>query len=166
MTLCGLFVALLAICAWLSVPMGSVAVTLQTFAVFLCLGLLGGKLGTITIFVYLLLGFVGVPVFSGFRGGAVALLGTTGGYVFGFLLAGLAYWLITALRKTPAFQLLAMIAGQLICYLVGTAWFALVYLPGTGFSAALLSCVIPYLLPDVLKLALAWFLTQRLRRFV
>ena len=83
MTLCGLFVALLAICAWLSIPLGSIAITLQTFAVFLCLGLLGGKLGSVTILVYLLLGLVGVPVFSGFRGGATALMGATGGYLFG-----------------------------------------------------------------------------------
>ena len=75
MALCGLFVALLTVCAWICIPFGPIAITLQTFAVCLCLGLLGGKLGTITILVYLLLGAVGVPVFSGFRGGAAVLMG-------------------------------------------------------------------------------------------
>ena len=66
MVLCGLFAALITLCAWLSIPLGDVAITLQTFAVFLCLSVLGGKLGTLTVLVYLLLGAVGIPVFSGF----------------------------------------------------------------------------------------------------
>lgn len=166
MTLCGLFVALIAICAWLSIPLGSIAITLQTFAVFLCLGLLGGKLGSVTILVYLLLGLVGVPVFSGFRGGATALMGATGGYIFGFLAAGLIYWLFTHFRSAPGLQLFAMFLGLLICYAIGSAWFCLVYLPGTGLGAVLLTCVAPYLLPDICKLLLAWFLSRRLHRFV
>ena len=89
MALCGLFSALLAICAWISVPLADAAVTLQTFGVFLCLGTLGGKRGTTAILVYLLLGAVGLPVFSGFRGGFEALLGTTGGYLTGVLVSGL-----------------------------------------------------------------------------
>ena len=166
MALCGFFVALLTVCAWICIPFGPIAITLQTFAVCLCLGLLGGKLGTVTILVYLLLGAVGVPVFSGFRGGAAVLMGATGGYVFGFFFAALIYWLITHFRKTPVFQLLAMVLCVLICYVAGTAWFCLVYLPGAGLDAVLLTCVVPYLLPDALKVALAWFLTRRLHRFV
>lgn len=166
MALCGLFVALLTLCSWISIPFGTVPVTLQTLAVFLCLGLLGGKYGCITLGVYLLLGAVGVPVFSGFRGGAAVLMGATGGYVFGFLFAGLLYWVITHFRKTPVFQLFAMAVGLLVCYAAGTAWFCLVYLPGTGVETVLLTCVVPYLLPDAVKLLLAWFLTRRLHRFV
>ena len=85
MALCGLFTAVLAICAWISVPMGDTVITLQTFGIFLTLRLLGGKRGTVTVLVYLLLGAIGAPVFSGFRGGLGALLGTTGGYIFGFI---------------------------------------------------------------------------------
>ena len=68
LTLCGIFAALLAICAWITIPFAAVPFTLQTFCVFAALGLLGGKRGTIAIAVYLLLGAVGVPVFSGFQG--------------------------------------------------------------------------------------------------
>lgn len=93
MALCGLFTAVLTVCAWISVPLGDSVITLQTFGIFLTLGLLGGKLGSLTVLVYLLLGAVGAPVFSAFRGGLGAILGTTGGYIFGFMLTSLAYWL-------------------------------------------------------------------------
>ena len=82
--------ALIAICAWITVP-AAVPFTLQTFAIFFVLSLLGGKRGTIAILVYILLGAVGLPVFSGFNGGLGALLGTTGGYIFGFLFIGLIF---------------------------------------------------------------------------
>ena len=79
-----LFAVLLTVCAWISVPL-PVPFTLQTFAIFAALGILGGRRGTWAVAVYLLLGAVGLPVFSGFRGGLGALLGTTGGYILGFL---------------------------------------------------------------------------------
>ena len=166
MALCGAFAAFLTICAWISVPMGAISFTMQTFAALLALGLLGGKWGGISILVYLLIGAMGVPVFSGFQGGAAALLGATGGYLLGFLAAGLLYWLITHFRSQGLFPLLAMALGMVLCYAIGSVWFAFVYLPGTGLEAVLLGCVAPYVLPDTVKLLLAWFFTRRLRRFV
>ena len=80
--------ALIAVCSWISIP-AAVPFTLQTFAVFCVLGLLGGKRGTVSILVYILLGAIGLPVFSGFNGGIGALLGTTGGYIIGFIFVGL-----------------------------------------------------------------------------
>ena len=73
LVLCGLFAALMAVCSWIAVPIGSVTYTLQTFAVFLALMTLGGKWGSLSIFVYLCLGMVGLPVFSGFQGGLGAM---------------------------------------------------------------------------------------------
>ena len=168
MALCGLFTAILSVCAWISIPMGDMVITLQTFGIFLALGLLGGKLGTMTLLVYLLLGSVGAPVFSGFRGGLGALLGTTGGYIFGFMLTSLFYWGITALQDTPVTRLFAMVAGLLLCYGCGSWWYMSRYLSGGSvtFGIVLLKCVVPYLIPDGIKLALAWFLTGRLKRFV
>ena len=132
MVLCALFAAILAVSAWLTVP-GEVPFTLQTFGVFAALGLLGGKRGTIAIALYLVLGAVGLPVFSGFRGGFGVLLGTTGGYIFGFLLSGLLYWALTALLGNKGWvRLLAMVLGLLLCYAAGTGWFLLVYLQKTG----------------------------------
>ena len=168
MALCGLFTAVLAVCAWVSVSVGDIAVTLQTFGIFLTLGLLGGKYGSITVFVYLLLGAVGAPVFSGFRGGMGALLGTTGGYIFGFMLTSLTYWLLTSFKDTPPIRLCAMVLGLLLCYGCGSAWYVWGYLGGSTLSlgAVLLKCVVPYLIPDGIKLFLAWVLTRRLKRFV
>lgn len=158
MVLCSLFAALTAICAWIAVPIPPVAFTLQTFAVLLTLGLLGGKWGSVSILLYLLLGIVGLPVFSGFRGGAGALLDATGGFLWGFLLGGLAYWLLEKMGKIPA-----MIAAQVVFWLCGCWWFR-VYAGSIGFGAAFLACVVPYLIPDALKLAMAYILSGRIGR--
>lgn len=168
MALCGLFTAVLAICAWISIPVGDSVITLQTFGIFLTLGLLGGKRGTITLLVYLLLGAVGAPVFSGFRGGLGALLGTTGGYIFGFMLTSLVYWLIVSFNDTPVTRLIAMVVGLLLCYSCGSYWYMTRYLSSDSltFSLVLLKCVVPFLLPDAVKLSLAWILTGKLKRFV
>ena len=168
MALCGLFTAVLTVCAWLSVPMGDTVITLQTFGIFLTLGLLGGKRGSLAVLVYLLLGAVGAPVFSGFRGGLGALLGTTGGYIFGFMLTSLVYWLLTAWKDSPAVRLIAMALGLLVCYVCGSAWYVLGYLGGNALSlgAVVLKCVLPYLVPDAVKVFFAWVLTRRLKRFV
>ena len=170
LALCGLFSALLVICAWVSLPIGDSHITLQTFGLFLCLGTLSGKYGTISVVTYLLLGGVGFPAFSGFRGGIGVLLDATGGYLIGFLFATLIYWLITALfGSSPAVRLLAMVLGLLSCYLFGSLWLSILYLQkgnAITMSFLLLKCVLPYLLPDAVKLILAWQLSSRLSRFV
>ena len=170
LTLCALFAALLAVCAWLVIPAGPVPFTLQTFGVFAALGLLGGKRGTVSILVYLLLGAVGAPVFSGFQGGIGVLLGVTGGYLLGFLLCGLVMMLAEKLfGESTAVFLLASVVGLLLCYAFGTAWFLTVYARGGGaitLGAALGKCVLPFLLPDAAKLALAAVLRARVKRYV
>lgn len=156
MVLSSLFAALIAICAWLSVPVADIAFTMQTFAVFLTLGILGGKWGTVSILIYLLMGAVGIPVFSGFQGGLGTLLGVTGGYIWGFLFSGLAYWALERFSK-PA----AMIAGMIGCYTCGTLWF-LLYAGNVGIALAIAKCVLPYLIPDGIKIALALTLSRRI----
>ena len=93
-----LFAVLMALCAWITVPLPKplVQFTMQTFAMFMALLVLGGRRGLYAMVVYLLLGAVGMPVFSGFRGGMGVLLDTTGGYIIGFVAAALVYWLVTA----------------------------------------------------------------------
>lgn len=167
MTRCALFAALLAVTGWISIPTGDIAFTLQTMGVFLTLCLLGGKAGTAAIGLYLAMGAVGLPVFSGFRGGLGVLLGATGGYLAGFLFTGLVYWLVTALFPgKPWGKLLGCILGLLMCYAAGTAWFCLGYLEGNALSlgAVLVRCVLPYLLPDGIKLRLALALSRRIEK--
>lgn len=161
MTRCAMLTALMAVCAWISVPVGDNAVSLQTFAVFLTLGLLGGRLGSVMILVYLLLGAAGVPVFTGFRGGIGALLGPTGGYLWGFLGACLIYWALE--KRLPRW--LNMALGMLCCYACGTAWYYIAYAQ-TGIWAVILTCVVPYMIPDTIKIILALTVSNRLRELL
>ena len=159
---------IISICSWITVPF-AVPFTMQTFAVFAALLLLGGKLGTIAIGLYLLLGLVGLPVFSGFRGGVGHLLGPTGGYLIGFLFTGLAHLLLQPLTDKcgGAARIALLFAEHAVCYLVGTVWFVAVCASaGThyGFFAALSLCVLPYVLPDLVKILLADLVSRRVRK--
>jgi biotin transport system substrate-specific component len=160
MVLASIFSALTAVCAWIAVPIPPVSFTLQTFAILMALGILGGKWGSVSIFLYLAMGIIGLPVFSGFRGGAAALLDPTGGFLWGFLLAGLGYWLLERLGKLPA-----MIAAMLVTYACGCRWFTL-YAGNAPWHTALLTCVAPYLIPDAVKLWLAYTLSRRIEKYV
>lgn len=166
---CGACVALIAICSWISIPM-TIPFTLQTFAVCLATALLGTKRGTVTVLVYILLGLVGVPVFSGFKGGVSVLLGPTGGYIIGFIFTAIVVGLITdKINKSVPVLALAMILGIFVCYLFGTFWFVNVYTKTkepVSIATALSWCVFPYLIPDACKIALAVFLEKRLERVI
>ena len=157
---------LLTVCAWIVLPF-PVPFTLQTFALFLILFTLGGRKGLYAVAVYLLLGLVGLPVFSGFQGGIGVLLGATGGYLAAFPAAAGIYWLMTAKPgKSLPVRAIACVLGLTACYAIGTAWFLLVYTRSTGpltLAAALGWCVIPFIVPDLLKLGLALGLSRRLR---
>ena len=161
--------ALTAICSWITIP-AAVPFTMQTFAVFCVLGLLGGKRGTVSFLVYLLLGAAGMPVFSGFNGGIGVLLGTTGGYLIGYLLACLLYWAAERLfGRKLVMRVSVMILGMVICYAFGTLWFIYVYARRAGeiaLATALAWCVIPFVIPDLIKIGLAVLFSDRLRKYI
>jgi biotin transport system substrate-specific component len=166
LTLMALFTAVMAVCSWISIP-AAVPFTLQTFAVFLTAGLLGGKRGTLTVLVYILLGAIGLPVFSGFTGGLGHLLGPTGGYIIGFIFSALVMWLAEKMSgKSMTVLAVSMAAGLIVCYAFGTAWFIGVYTRTTGevgLMTALGWCVFPYIIPDAIKITVALILSRRLR---
>ena len=161
--------ALITICSWISIP-AAIPFTLQTFAIFAILGMLGGKRGTYSIILYVLLGAIGLPVFSGFKGRFGAILGTTGGYIVGFILSGLIYWFFTNLiGKKKWISFLFMIIGLLICYAFGTVWFMYVYTKNTGtvgVISALSWCVFPFIIPDIIKIFLAFFVSKKVKRYI
>ncbi len=164
-----LFVVVMAVCAWIVIPM-AVPFTLQTFAVFLAVGVLGGKRGSLVVLLYLLLGSIGIPVFSGFTGGIGILLGNTGGYLIGFLLMTLVMWGMESLfgRKNRVL-FLSMVLGLFVCYAFGTIWFLFVYGRNTGtvgITAVLGFCVFPFIIPDFVKMALAMLVRKRLMRTI
>ncbi len=165
----GLFVAVMAICSWISIP-ATVPFTLQTFAVFVAVGLLGGRRGTLAVITYVILGAVGVPVFAGFSGGIGSLLGNSGGYIIGFIFSALVMWAITAKFGEKTLVLgISMVLGLIVCYAFGTIWFMVAYTARTGavgIAAVLGWCVIPFIIPDLCKIGIALILTKRLKKHV
>jgi len=162
LTRIALFCALLAVCAWIAIPFEP-PFTLQTFAVFLCVGLLGGKYACVSVLCYLILGAVGIPVFSGFRSGVAQLVGPTGGFLLGFLPAVLITGYLP--NKLPLF--VRMLFGLIVCYACGTAWYCILYANDAGmggFLAAVLRNVLPFVLPDLVKLFLAAKATEQLQK--
>lgn len=161
------FTVLIAICSWISIPM-AVPFTLQTFAIFLSVLILGGKRGTLAVVIYVLLGAIGVPVFAGFCGGLGVLMRNTGGYIIGFIFSALVMWLMESLLGRKIWvQAVSMVLGLLVCYALGTVWFMFVYMRTTGavgLATVLGWCVLPFIIPDIVKIVLALSLGNSLRK--
>ena len=163
--------AITVVMAQISIPMPmGVPMTMQTFAITLAGVILGSKKGGLSILVYVLLGAIGVPVFAGFSGGIGVLAGTTGGYIIGFLFSALVMWAMEKLPgKKAVMQIVSMIVGLIVCYAFGTAWFMIVYSRANGavgLATVLGWCVIPFIIPDIIKIVLAYGLSRKLRKFV
>ena len=163
----GIFTALITICSWISIP-AAIPFSLQTFAVFLAVSILGGKRGTLAVVVYVLLGAIGIPVFAEFTGGIGIILRSTGGYIIGFIFSALVMWFMESLfgRKLWV-QGISMVLGLIACYAVGTAWFMFVYMRDTGavgLTTVLGWCVVPFVIPDALKIVLALMLSSALKK--
>ena len=162
MVAAAMFAALTAVCSQIAIPLPwGVPLNLATLSVFLSGALLGAKWGFVSQLVFVLTGAVGVPVFSGFRGGLGALTGPTGGYLLGYLLAALLVGLLVQLRPHSKWMLpVSMVCGLAVCYALGTAWFMM--LTHTGLLAALSKCVLFYLPGDAAKIAAASLITARI----
>ena len=161
-----LMCAILCILSPISIPIGPIPVSLSLFAVYLTCFLLDTKKSLCAVSLYILIGFVGLPVFSGYAGGAAKLFGPTGGYIFGYLLIALISGIF--MEHFPqdkwAFRITGCILGLIICYALGTAWFML--LSKTAFNEALALCVLPFVPFDLLKIAMAYFLSLSILRSI
>lgn len=166
---CATFSSLIAACSWISIPT-TVPFTMQTFAVFFTLLMLGGKLGSYAVITYLLLGAVGVPVFAGMTGGLGILFGMTGGYLLGFLAISFLFFLaIKKPMEKPIFDLTILVVGLFLCYLLGTIQFITIYsknIAEIGMLSALSMCVFPYIIPDLVKMGISFALAKRLRPYL
>lgn len=158
--------ALMAVCSFLAVPLGAVSFTLQTLAVYLALFILGGRDGTVSVLVYLVLGAVGLPVFSGFRGGVGAFFDAGGGFLFGFLFAAAAFFLSELVFGSGNIaRLLSSLISLTFLYLCGAMWYAGVYLGSLCLlGEAIIATVAPFVIFDILKIAAAWFVSSRIPR--
>ena len=165
MALIGMMTAVTCILGPLVIPLpiSPVPISFTNLAVYLAVYVLGTKAGTISYLVYLLLGFAGLPVFSGFTGAIVKLAGPTGGYLAGFIfMALISGWAIERFPGRYMIQAAGMILGTAVCYVFGTVWLAGQL--GIGFAAGLGVGVIPYLPGDAVKILFAVMIGSRARR--
>lgn len=156
MVLIALMTAVTCVLGPLSIPLpfSPVPISLTNFAIFLAIFVLGMKSGTISFIIYLLLGAIGVPVFSSFRGGLQVLAGPTGGYLIGFIfLALIMGFALDHFDRKLVPTIIGMIIGMAVCYAFGTVWLA--KLLSLSFKEGLMMGVIPYLAGDAAKIIIA-----------
>ena len=159
----GISVTLLAASALVTVPLGPVPFTLQTMVLALLPIALGTRVAVRSVALYLLLGAVGLPVFSGLAGGVAHLVGPTGGFLWGFLVGTALGGLISRASASPRLgDALGALTMLLTSYAAGTAQLALVL--GVSAPAAATLAVLPFIGPDVLKLAVGVSVGQAVRR--
>ena len=165
MVFTAVFAAVLCALAPLAIPVGPVPISLATFVIYLSAAILNWKFGTLSVIVYVALGLVGLPVFSGFEGGIHKLVGPTGGFIVGYIVMALVIGLIVTRnpRKRWIYPA-AMAVGTIMLYVCGLAWFT--YSTGSTLGASLMACVIPFLPGDVVKIILASVISPRLRKII
>lgn len=157
-----LITAVICVLAPLSVPIGPVPVSLGVFGVYLGVYILGAKKGTISVILYLLIGLVGIPVFSGFSGGVGKLLGPTGGYLIGYIpMALIAGYFIDRYYRKPVVQFLGMFLGLAVLYVFGTLWLS--HQAALDLPAAFAAGVIPFIPFDIAKIVVSIILGRAVR---
>ena len=169
MVLIALFAAITAVLSQIAIPMPTgVPVTLQTFAVALCGYFLGAGKGAAALGVYLLIGAVGVPVYSGFKGGFQVLLGSTGGFIFGFIamafLCGLSFKKAAGTKLSPVLRIAMGVAGVAACHLLGTIQYMIVTnvnpeKAGIDLITSFLLVSAPYLVKDIISVVVAYLIS-------
>ena len=167
LVLASLFAAFIALCAFIQVP-SVVPFTLQIMAVFIISGLFKPKTAFLAVLIYLCIGAVGLPVFAGFKGGLGALFGTSGGYLISFLVIPIIMGIFDLTIKHRTLSLiLGMTTSLFIIYIFGTLWYTFVYaLEGklnVTFYSAFSVCVLPFLIPDIIKIVLSFAVITKLR---
>ena len=166
MALIGIMAAVCCVLGPWSIPIGTIPITLQVIAVYLCAYVLGAKKGTLAVIIYVLLGFIGLPVFARFSGGVASLVGPAGGYIIGFIFMAFVSGLFVERYgiKKVHLQVIGMLLGLAVCYLFGTVWFTVLNTNGMDFAAALAVCVYPFIPFDIAKIVISVILGNALKR--
>lgn len=159
--LSALFAALLSVSAYICIPL-ALPITAQTLVLFLAFFILGGKYSVLSVAIYISLGAIGLPVFSGFSGGISRLFDATGGYILGMLAAALIY---AALEKLRIPKIPSAVVALSVIYALGTLWYSFVYSSGaSSIGSVLLACVVPFIIPDTVKLLCAYYISNRIAK--
>lgn len=163
LTLIGVMAAVTCILGPLSLPIGVVPISLTNLVIYFAIYALGGKRGTLSYIVYLFIGLVGLPVFSGFSGGFPKLFGPTGGYLIGFVfMAFISGIFIDKFSKKIYMCFLGMVLGTIVTYIFGTAWLA--YEAHMAFNKALAVGVLPFIPGDIVKITIASLIGPQIRK--
>lgn len=167
MVICALFAAILCLCSMVTIPIGPVPITLGLFGIMLAATVLGWKEGTVSVLVFILLGAVGLPVFSGLKGGFQVLVGPTGGYIWSYIPVALFIGFFAAREyENKWFTMLRIflvcIVGVVICYALGTVQFMLVQ--KVSLMKALSLCVIPFIPFDIGKALVCAYIGYAVRK--
>ena len=154
MTIIGLMAAVICVLGPLSIPVGLVPVSFTNLAIFFTIYILGTKKAIVSILLYILIGLVGTPVFSGFSGGLAKILGPTGGYIIGFVfMTFISGIFIDKFINKWYLCVLGMISGTAVCYAFGTIWLS--YQADMTLPAAIGIGVIPFIPGDIIKIIIA-----------
>jgi biotin transport system substrate-specific component len=158
-----LFGALTAAGAFIHIPLPPVPITAQTFFLNVAALLLGGPLGAVSQFVYVLLGVVGMPVFAGGKAGLGVLFGPTGGYLLGFIIAAFVIGMVNQMKKSAGifWHIFSMLIGMLIIYFLGS--FQLSLVAKMSLHKALAVGVVPFIPGDIIKILLAAIVSSQLK---
>ena len=160
--LCGIFAALTGVGAMISVPIGQVPINMVHIAIFLSAMIIGPKLAMVSQIVYILMGMVGLPVFSGFAAGLGHILGPTGGFIWSYpIVAFVSAYLFRVKKMKPLVKVaVGILNGWIITYVVGTVYYCVI--TDLSVNAALVICIVPFLLGDICKSVAAYILIMRL----
>ncbi len=147
----------------LNIPISPVPISLGLLGIYFVVSILGMKLGTLSVVIYILLGLVGVPVFTGFTAGPGKLLGPTGGYIIGYIfMAPICGFFVDRFSKKLPLYVLGMLLGTAVCYLFGTIW--LRFQANVTFPQALAMGVLPYIPLDIITLIIAAVSGSQIRK--
>ncbi len=163
MVFTALFAAIICIASPFTIPIGPVPLSLATLAIYIAASVLNWKYGTLAVILYILIGMVGLPVFSGFSGGVQKLVGPTGGFIIGYIPCALIIGLIVDKFELKKWAYpVSMVLGSILLYLCGTAWFIVV--TKMTLAKTLMLCVVPFLIGDAVKIILASVISPILRK--
>ncbi len=168
LSLIAMCVAAITLSAWLAIPF-PISFTMQTFAIFLISGCFSPQISLSAVIIYLLLGIIGIPVFSGFNAGFSAILGASGGCLIAFPFCAL---IISLFRKhyfeKKILYILLMLFSLAICYIFSCFWYLFIFAPSAGSNilTAISICVLPFIIPDILKIFLVYLIFKRLNPYL
>ena len=159
---CALFTGIIVVFSQIIFPVNIIPISLTSLAVMICGGVLGWKMGFLTLFLYILMGTIGLPVFAGFKGGLGVLLGPTGGFIIGYLVIAVLSGVAFRKQRSGLITVLMLCFANIICYIIGTLWYMLI--TNSGFISAISVCVLPFVMGDALKVAMAYPVIVRIKK--